>query len=300
MAPVRIFWDPQGLELNALGDNQFVSLSDGDTPTVQMAIRMLSIDTPETKYPNGQSPARMDDELAQLAEWLQQGKTPASDELAAYLHPRLATGRAGQLQLKHGKQAAEHFAELIQQRLERPNGSRRKLFLHTADVPFDDNGRLLAYVAPDYTEQERERMSVRERATFNLLMVDSGWAASFPIYPSLPRYQDLVLLYEAARDAYEEPRGAWVDKHLMLTGYEYRMCVRLYQVTDKLVQNQRVTSAERYGWVERYCADMTTQQIWEPQQYIRVPPPNRLFIWPKDVQAAVGRMNLIPGEAGPA
>ena len=64
LASVRIFWDPQGLELNALGDNHFVSLTDGDTPNVQMAIRMLSIDTAETKYPNGQSPARMDDELA--------------------------------------------------------------------------------------------------------------------------------------------------------------------------------------------------------------------------------------------
>ena len=34
MASVRIFWDPQGLELNALGDNQFVNVTDGDTPNV--------------------------------------------------------------------------------------------------------------------------------------------------------------------------------------------------------------------------------------------------------------------------
>ena len=70
-------------------------------------------------------------------------------------------------------------------------------------------------------------MSPMERATFNLLMVDSGWAAPFPIYPSLPRYRDLVLLQNCARTACETGRGAWAAP-LMLTGYEFRMCVRMF------------------------------------------------------------------------
>lgn len=33
-------------------------------------------------------------------------------------------------------------------------------------------------------------------------MVESGWAAPFPIYPSIPRYSDLTLLHDRAKDAY--------------------------------------------------------------------------------------------------
>jgi endonuclease YncB( thermonuclease family) len=36
-------------------DYRFVKVSDGDTPTVEMPIRMVSIDTPETSY--GGNPA---------------------------------------------------------------------------------------------------------------------------------------------------------------------------------------------------------------------------------------------------
>ena len=76
-------------------------------------------------------------------------------------------------------------------------------------------------------------MSRKERATFNLLMADSGWAAAFPIYPSIPSYLDLMLLRECGKDALEKKRGAWAEP-LTLTGYEFRMCVKLFQVTDKL------------------------------------------------------------------
>ena len=51
-------------------------------------------------------------------------------------------------------------------------------------------------------------MSYKERATFNLLMVESGWAAPFPIYPGLPKYRDLVLLQEVAEEACKYGKGA--------------------------------------------------------------------------------------------
>jgi hypothetical protein len=125
--------------------------------------------------------------------------------------------------------------------------------------------------------------------------MESGWGAPLVIYPSLPKYGDLVLVQQVARAAVEEKRGAWADS-LSLTGYEFRMCVRLQDMVEKLVGGKKLSSAERNGWIERYCADMTTREIFPPQRYYKVPPYNRLFIWPADVNEAVARLNLIPGE----
>jgi endonuclease YncB( thermonuclease family) len=294
MSTVRIFWDPQGLELNALGDNRLLHVSDGDTPKVAMVIRMLSIDTPEVHYPGMTRPSRHDARLQQLADWIRQGKAPIDDDLAAHLQPRLASGQAGTLQERQGVQATEAFTRLLDERLKRPSGRRRNVFLRTADEPFDRYGRLLAYVAPHYESDERAAMTRRERATFNLLLVEAGWAAAFPVYPSLPRHADLVLLREAAREAFEARRGAWADP-LALTGYEFRMCYRLAEVTEALANGKKLSQAQRYGWIERYCVNLTTQEIFYPQGYVKVQPYDRLFVWPKDVNAAVARLNLVAG-----
>lgn len=295
MSQVKIFWDPKGLELDTLGDNEFLKTTDGDTPYVSMSIRMLSIDTPEVHYPGTARPSKHDGKLAQLAAWIQEGKAPVSEGLASHLHPKLASGKAGALQEQQGESAKKAFEDLLAAKLTRPGGTKRRVFLRAADEPFDAYGRLLAYMAPSYTSEELAAMSRKERATFNLLLVESGWAASFPVYPSIPGYLDLVMLQEAAKDAYDNKRGAWADP-LRLTGYEFRMCVKLYEVTKRLVEGQKLSAAERMAWIERYCADMTTREIYYPQNYYRVAPYNRLFIWPDDVAEAVGKMNLLPGE----
>lgn len=293
MSPVQIFWDPGGFELDTLGDKQYLSATDGDTPSVSLSIRMLSIDTPELHYPGNQRPSKQDAPLAQLAEWIKQGKAPINDGLAAYLLPRLETGTAGTLHEQQGEAAKAHFQALLKEKLTRPSGTQRRVFLKAADAPFDQYGRLLAYMSPFYSKAELENMTRRERATFNLLMVESGWAAPFIIYPSLPSYFDLVLFHEGAEDAVTQGRGAWADP-LALTGYEYRMCVKLYQLVDKQEDNQRIVAQDRV-WIERYCADMTTREIFFPQDYHRVPPQNRIFVWPKEVNDAVGKLGLSPG-----
>ena len=82
--------------------------------------------------------------------------------------------------------AKEKFKEILKNKLTKPNGKKRNIYLNTADEHFDSNGRLLAYIAPHYKKKELANMTLYDRATFNLLMVESGWAASFPIFPSLP------------------------------------------------------------------------------------------------------------------
>ena len=83
---------------------------------------------------------------------------------------------------------------------------------------------------------------------------------------------------------------------MMLTVYEFRMCVRLYKITKKLTDGKKMSSEKKRGWISRYCADMTTKEIFYPQDYYKVKPYNRIFIWPKDVIDAVAKMNLIPSK----
>ena len=63
-------------------------------------------------------------------------------------------------------------------------------------------------MAPSYTKKELQPLPFADRSTFNLLMIKSGWTASFPIYPSLPKYTDLILL-QNGKEAFENKRGAW-------------------------------------------------------------------------------------------
>jgi endonuclease YncB( thermonuclease family) len=295
MPDVKIFWDPQGVSVDSLGSKAFIRATDGDTPYVSMSIRMLSIDAPEVHYPGNAKPAKSDENLATLAYWLEQGKAPVDDDLAAYLHPRLATGQAGTVHGQQGEQATTIFKQMLDQMLTKESGSKRSLYIRTADEVFDSYGRLLAYIAPNYSAAERAELSEWERATFNLLLVRAGWAATMIIYPSLPKYSDLVMLRDSAKEAYLMGRGVWSNA-LTLTGYEFRMAVKLYNVTKRLVDGETLSTSQRNSWISRYCVDLTTREIYYPQQYIRVATYNRLFIWPDDVSEAVGTLNLTPGD----
>jgi hypothetical protein len=54
-------------------------------------------------------------------------------------------------------------------------------------------------------------MSRKDRVTFDLLMVETGWAATFPIYPSVRSCPDLVLLRKAGKDAFDNKIRVWAD-----------------------------------------------------------------------------------------
>jgi len=295
MSDIKIIWDPGGLRLDPQGNQKYLRATDGDTPYISMPVRMLGIDTPEVHYPGNRKPSHQDGNLAQLAAWIDEGKAPINDGLAEHLKPKLATGTAGTLQEQQGKSATDKFKELLEEKLTRPDGSKRRVYLHSADEAIDRYGRFLAYLAPSYSATELASIPYEDRCTFNLMMIDSGWAASLAIYPSLPKHRDLVRFQEAAKDAYENRRGAWADP-MMLTGYEFRMCYNLYDVTKKLVAGNKVSSRERYGWVKRYCLDMTTREMFFPQDYYRVKPYNRIFVWSEDAVEAIANLNLVPSD----
>jgi hypothetical protein len=43
------------------------------------------------------------------------------------------------------------------------------------------------------------------------------------------------------------------------------MCVRLHKTTKNLVDGKKLSMLEKYAWIERYCIDMTTLEIFFPQ-----------------------------------
>jgi len=290
----EILWTPAGKNLPSLGAKSLIDVSDGDTPNIRMPIRMLSIDTPEVTARSLKGAAKVDKKFKQLAKWIKTGKAPVSKAFKDYILPKLENTDAGTLQYTQGKEASAFYKNKIEERLTKPNStSRRKLFIRSAEVPFDSYGRLLAYVAPSYNHKEQQQMTRRERATFNLDMIQSGWAAPFILFPSIPGELDLPLFLEMAADAKERKKGQYQNE-LSLPGYEYRMCEKLYKITKKIVSGDTLSYAAQLAWRSRYCADMRNRQLLGPEEYFIIPEPYRLWIWPDDVQEAISKLNLIP------
>ncbi len=291
---VEIFWTPAGVTMSSNETRALVDISDGDTPNIRMPVRMLSVDTPEVTARSETGARKVDDRFAQLAEWIKLGKAPISGPLGEFLQPKLGTGRAGTLQFTQGKAASAFAKDNAEKRLTRPNGTKRNLFVRMdKNNAFDDHGRLLAYVAPNYSDQERKHLTRAERSTFNLDMVRAGWAATFVIYPAIPGEVDLPLLLEDAASAMTGGIGIWGDPHSLIA-YEYRSLERLFQITEKLVKGEDLRPADRFAWRERYCVDMRTRVLHGPEDYFDISPVYRLWLWPGDVQDAVGRLNLTP------
>ncbi len=291
--PIQVLWTPAGFNLPSLGARDLVDVSDGDTPNIRMPVRMLSVDTPEVTARSETGAANIDAKFAELVGWLEDGTAPVSARWRDHILPRLKDRQAGTLQFTQGKAASAWYKARKDERLTKPDGRKRKLFIRTADMPFDNYGRLLAYVAPSYSSAELREMSRRERATFNLDLIASGWAAPFIIYPSIPGELDMPLLLEAATEAEAEARGQYADA-LSLPGYEYRMCEKLYSITRKIAEGQTLSWPDRLAWRSRYCADMRDRTLHGPEDYMDVPQAYRIWLWPDDVQDAIGRLNLVP------
>lgn len=292
---VEILWTPAGQNLPSLGTRALVDVTDGDTPNIRMPVRMLSIDTPEVTARSSDKAADIDQEFLQLADWIRQGIAPVTSAFREHILPKLESGNGGTLQFEQGQQASSFYKAISDERLIRDSGRKRKLFVRSADAPFDEFGRLLAYVAPSYSKTEREKMTRRERATFNLNLIESGWAIPSVLYPSIPGELDLPLFLEAAVSAKEDEAGQYAES-LFLPAYEYRMCEKLHDITKKLIAGQNLSFPEQLEWRSRYCADMRTRHLFGPEAYTEIPEPYRLWIWPHNLQEAIGKLNLVPKE----
>jgi endonuclease YncB( thermonuclease family) len=268
---------------------QLARTSDGDTPVIDQPVRMVSVDTPEKQHYAGLPPTAQV-KLDRCRQRLQDGTYAAlPDGLREYLVGRL-TLDAAERHIAAGLGASAAFEALQDQRLTKPDGSRRRVAVIPTGEFIDRYGRLLAYLAPWFAGPPGDPLPPRdapERRTFNLDMVASGWGALFLIYPSLPRNDDLNLLLESAQVAWDEKRGAWAAfGEELLLGYEFRAAIKL---GVEELEDPAAAIADAY---QRLCVDLRDLRLVGKFDYHEVPPSQRLWIWEDDLAAATRDLAL--------
>jgi endonuclease YncB( thermonuclease family) len=268
---------------------QLARTSDGDTPVIDQPVRMVSVDTPEKQHYAGLPPSAQT-KLDRCRQRLQDGTYDAlPDGLREYLVGRL-TPDAAERHIAAGLGASAAFEALQDQRLTKPDGTRRRVAVIPTGEFIDRYGRLLAYLAPWFAGPPGDPLPPKdapERRTFNLDMVDSGWGAMFLIYPSLPRNDDLNLLLAAAEAAWDEKRGAWAEfGEDLLLGYEFRAAIKL---GIQELEDPATAIADAY---QRHCVDLRDLHLVGKFDYHQVPPSQRLWIWELDLAAATRDLAL--------
>jgi len=239
----------------AFGDKPiWVSATDGDTPTVQLPIRMLGMDAPELHYAGAtkEDPGKYDEALA---SFLNESGKQLDTGLRKYLAQRLAD-KASTRQIEAGEAASVHFLEMVKDRLDRGVGKNgkpltpRRLFVMVSQQVFDRYSRLLAYVNASYEKKEREELPPEKRPTFNLQMIQDGHAVSLLIYPNIPKAEDLKLVQTAVHEARIYKKGFWKQGKKTLLPYEFRWIVD--------------TIARKRQGPDRYCGNITTAMLFVP------------------------------------
>jgi endonuclease YncB( thermonuclease family) len=262
-----------------------IRTSDGDTPVIEQPIRMVSCDTPEKGGYAGNPPVsqpKLDLCRQRLNDGFY-GVLPSG--LRQYLTTRL-TNDAAQRHVAAGHRASEEFDSVLAERLTRDDGSMRSVAVIPTGEVIDSFGRLLAYIAPWFSGSQSDPLPPRNdpaRRTINLDMMENGWAAFFPIYPSFPSNDDFNLAIAASETAWNGKRGAWDEfGEDVLLGYEYRMCVKLG--TAQTAQDG-IESA-----FQRVCVDLRDLRVAGLFDFYDIPPCYRLWIWETDLAKA--RMEL--------
>lgn len=269
-----IHYTPESL---ALGDKpKWVSATDGDTPTIQLPVRMLGMDAPELHYGGATetNPGKFD---AAFASFLTKAGKSLDAGLKAYLAPKLKN-KASTRHIAAGKVASDHFQQIVVERLKRVSETTgkeltpRHLFTMVATEVFDKYGRMLAYLNASYTKQERDTLPVKKRQTFNLQMIADGHATSLIIHPNIPKPADLELVRQAMAYARKSKLGLWKAGAPLLHAFEFRWII------DTI-------DGKRQG-PDRFCGDFTTGKLYPPQRYFEVLPENRLWFFAEDVGEA--------------
>lgn len=252
---------------------------DGDTIKIEQPIRMVSCDTPEKERPYGTA-ATTQPKLDKAKQRLQSGFFPLiPGGLAKYLTDKI-TATAAKRHINAGKDASDHFEKVKDNALNKPGGKRRKVGVLPSGEVIDRNGRLLAYIMTYFDKKPLPAKNDPSRRTYNLTMVDDGWAVFFPIWPSLPRDpKDFELIHKAAKKAWAQKKGMWKKhgKNLLLP-YEYRMLMKL----SATVTPQKTAKSITDGAFQRLCVDLRTMKLVGKFDFYKVPPGDRFWIWEDD------------------
>ena len=267
---------------------KFSRISDGDTPVIEQPIRMVSCDTPEKAGYAGKPETAQPklDECKKRLESIFYKNIPL--DLRKYFIKKL-TANAAKNHIEAGEDASHEFERILEDRLTLANGKKRSIAIIPTGELIDPFGRLLAYIAPWFSGTKNDPVPSKNdprRRTFNLHMVETGWAAAFPIYPSLPSNDDMELLISAAESAWNMKKGIWekYGKNILLA-YEFRMCVKL-----GTAKNAKDGMSEAF---KRICVDLRDLHTVGKFGFHKVPPCYRMWVWEKDIEQATVDLGLI-------
>jgi endonuclease YncB( thermonuclease family) len=257
---------------------------DGDTIKIEQPVRLVSCDTPEKEKPFGTA-ATAQPKLNVAKKRLQEGFFTALPKgLINYFIQRI-TADAAKKHINAGKDASNHFEKVKNAALNRPNGTRRKVGVLPSGEVIDRNGRMLAYIMT-YLEKPIPPKNDPSRKTYNLIMVEDGWASFFPIWPSLPTDpKDFDVIYTAAKKAWSAKKGMWnkYGNNLLLP-YEYRLLMKLsvkYDAAKHKNQNNFIKIMMEAAF-QRLCVDLRTMKLVGKFDFYKVPPSHRFWIWETD------------------
>ncbi|HYG00665.1 MAG TPA: hypothetical protein VD815_11275 [Candidatus Saccharimonadales bacterium] len=263
--------------------------NDADTIVIsEQPLRLVSCDTP-VKAAYAGKPEKSQLLSEKCKERLNNGfYDDLPNGLRNYLSNKI-TRDAAERHIDAAMDATEAFERTLSERLTLPDGSQRKIAVMPTGDLIDFYGRMLAYVSPWYQNNEEDPLSPvgdPKRNTLNLDMISNGWAAFFPIYPSLPNNKDLNITIKAANEAWTQGKEAWekYGKNLLL-GYEYRMCIKLSE-EDKSA-SECIADA-----FERICVDLRDVSIVGKFDFHVVLPSHRLWIWEEDLEQAKKDLNF--------
>ena len=248
------------MPLIVLPPSLLLSISYGDTPEVKMGVRLLGIDAPELHFPLGSSPESQDPVFAKLPKVKVYKNLPQA--LRDYLAPRLEG--AGTRQKKWGLQAKAAFEAFVKDGLAIPGKTaKRELFMACGAEVLDRYGRILAYIGPCVPKAERG--GAPPPSTFNLLMLQGGWAAPCIHKDNLPKKADQKLVVSAVQSARTKKLGFWAEADLILHGYEFRSLVRL------------ASGEKGFTYLVHDLRTFGKKPPLPPEEYIFIPDEYRVF-----------------------
>ena len=173
--------------------------------------------------------------------------------LRKYLEPKLTNESIG-IHKNLGFEARDLFESILEE----------DLVLFFEREVFDRYERPLVY------------LSAKDQDTYNIRLVQAGFAIPYFIYPNAVSpteegeftYDVLGKFRDAAVEAKRNNLGIWEYIKRILLPMELRFLTRRELPV-------------------KYCADLERNLLYSPQHYFKVPIENRLFFYPKDVLVAL-------------
>jgi endonuclease YncB( thermonuclease family) len=277
------------------------SVKDGDTLKMMTEIRLVGVDTPETKFALKET-KKFDTLISldnpRIKTFLKETKPNLRD----YLKPKIenSDGQIGTNQFDHGKEATTEFTSVVQKIM---THNATNLILMTSIEVTDRYGRLLGYLNRKKTKKTGEILTdtLQFQNSFNMKMLDSGYGFMYLIYPNLIVQENekigdhgkldiekpiIATIVKTFKNAISSGRGLFPSKNsenpkTIFDPFEFRYLARLFD-----------PKSSSKG-PDRFCADMISGRLYPPHRYFEVPKENRLFFDKKHKKIAVKKYDPV-------